>query len=94
MKRKNPLGEGQGAGLKSAVPRQKELGYSLREDTHNLRLTSELVDLRLGYANPFLRLRSGTECERISSAAKRKEKNDHRMMVVFLLSRDYEKDIF
>ena len=29
-----------------------EYGYSLCEDTHPLRLTSELADLRVGYANP------------------------------------------
>ena len=31
----------------------KRKGYSLSEDTHDLRLTSELVDLQSLYANPI-----------------------------------------
>ena len=49
--------------------------FASGEDTLSLRLTSELADLRSGYANPILRLRSGTECERTSSAAIGKEKS-------------------
>ena len=36
-------------------------------------LTSELDALCAGYANPFLRLRSGAECEQTSSAAKNRK---------------------
>ena len=31
--------------------------FTKGEDTHTLRLKSELFDLRVGYANPILRLR-------------------------------------
>ena len=54
--------------------------FAFGEDTHSLRLKSELFDLRSGYANPApLALWFGI----LYSTAKGK-KNDHPMMVVFL----------
>ena len=55
-------------------------GYSLCEDTLALRLTSELVDLRSGYANPAP---CGAVVLGSYSRAKGK-KTDHRVMVCFL----------
>ena len=48
------------------------------EDTHSLRLKSELFDLRSGYANPA----RSASCDSESSIPQPKErKRDHRMMV-------------
>ena len=41
------------------------------EDTHTLRLKSELFDLRVGYANPILRLGESQRGVRILSKRKR-----------------------
>ena len=69
-----------------------EPGYSPGEDTHTLRLTSSLVEFRVGYANPLLRLRSGTESERTGSAVK--TKRTLTRSVLFVLYRGYEKIFF
>ena len=42
---------------KSIYTQRLERGvFTIGEDTHTLRLKSELFDLRVGYANPILRL--------------------------------------
>ena len=62
--------------------------FAFCEDTHSLRLTSELVDLRSGYANP---VPCGTVVQSDYSAAKRK-KTDHRMMACFLWQRNRDSN--
>ena len=66
--------------------------FAYGEDTHTLRLTSELVDLRVGYANPFLRLRSGTECEQTSCDAKGKKNRPPFWWSVFLWQRNQDSN--
>ena len=60
-----------------------ETGYSPKANIFTSSLVSKLPDDFRSNANPFPRVRSGTECERTSSDTTRK--NDHRMMVVFLV---------
>ena len=45
--------------------------FTIGEDTHILRLKSELFDLRVGYANPILRLGESQRGVRILSKRKR-----------------------
>ena len=54
--------------------------FAFGEDTHALRLTSELVDLRSGYANPAPRKRLGARVRETIPMPKER-KTDHRMMV-------------
>ena len=62
------------------------------ENTHTLRLTSELVDLRVGYATPLLR-RGRNNCVRSRSSAAIKNA-PLEMRGAFFMARGYEKDIF
>ena len=72
---------------KSLVIRSFAGIFAFGEDTHSLRLKSELFDLRSGYANPApLALWFGI----LYSTAKGK-KNDHPMVVVFLCIKAMKK---
>ena len=61
--------------------------FAFGEDTHALRLTSELVDIRSGYANPCCAEGATTGLKSAVPLPKRK-KTDHQMMVCFLWQRN------
>ena len=58
--------------------------FTKGEDTHTLRLKSELFDLRVGYANPILRLGESQRGFRILSYLRRKIKDTHTECPYFL----------
>ena len=58
------------------------------EDTHTLRLKSELFDLRVGYANPILRLGESQRGVRILSKRKRGMLLGVRFVLIVPLSTD------
>ena len=62
--------------------------FACSEDTHTLRLTSQLVDLREGYANPAP-LALGFKS---SISLPPKNKTDHRMMVCFVWQRNRDSN--
>ena len=77
--------------LKEKVRKERKAGfsgaikprYSLREDIHSLRLTSEFVDLRSGYANRILSRGDRAHFESTSSSSK-KTKSPNLTVGVFL----------
>lgn len=58
--------------------------HAKREDTHTLRLTRELADLRVGYVNRILLHLRFAELFQIGDLPYQKQKTDHEGRFLFL----------